>query len=256
MGFIRNWRRRRVLKAHAIEPELWRRVTRRLDFLEGLDAAETARLQSLALLFLAEKEFTAAAGFELTDRIRLSIAAQACLPVLNLGIDWYDGWIGVVVYPGDFRVRRSEVDDDGVVHEWDDELAGEAFPGGPVVLSWDAVRTLRGDDEPMNVVLHEFAHKLDERNGESDGLPPLHPGMSAKEWKRVLGAAYEHFRARVEREEDTLIDPYAAEHESEFFAVASETFFEYPNALRREYPALYAQFALFYRQDPASRLPT
>jgi Mlc titration factor MtfA (ptsG expression regulator) len=255
MGLLRNWRRRRILRSHAIDPQLWRRVARPLAFLEGLSADEQQRLESLVLLFLAEKEFTAAAGLEISERMRLSIAVQACLPILNLGLDWYDGWIGVIVYPGDFRVNRSEVDDDGVVHEWEDELVGEAFAGGPVVLSWDAVNT-RSDDEPMNVVLHEFAHKLDEKNGESDGVPPLHPEMSRRDWQFALESSYADFCKRVERGEATLIDPYAEEHVAEFFAVASETFFEHPNGLKRDYPALYTQFAQFYRQDPAQRLKT
>jgi Mlc titration factor MtfA (ptsG expression regulator) len=254
MGLIRNWRRRRVLRNHAIDAQLWQRVAKPLGFLEGLSEDERRRLESLVLLFLAEKEFTAAAGSTLDDRVRLSIALQACLPILNLGLDWYDGWVGVIVYPGDFRVNRSEVDEDGVVHEWEDDLVGEAFPGGPVVLSWDAVSGARDEDEPMNVVLHEFAHKLDEKNGESDGVPPLHADMSRREWVHTLEQAYEDFCARVDRGEDTLIDPYAAEHVAEFFAVASETFFEQPNALKKDYWKLYDQFARFYRQDPARRV--
>ena len=116
--------------------------------------------------------------------MRVSIAAQACLPILELGLDWYAGLTGIVVYPGDFRVRRKEVDEDGVVHEWDDELAGEAMPGGPVVLSWDALPTIRA----MNVVIHEFAHKLDMLNGAADGVPPLHAGMSRKAWLAAFHA--------------------------------------------------------------------
>ena len=254
MGMLRNWRRRRVLARHAIEPALWRRVTRPLAFLAGLSEDERTRLESLTLLFLAEKELTAAAGFELSERVRLSIAVQACLPILNLGLDWYEGWVGVIVYPSDFRVNRNEVDADGVVHEWEDELVGEAFPGGPVVLSWDAVASSGAEDEPMNVVLHEFAHKLDEKSGEPDGVPPLHVDMSRREWVRTMESAYEDFCRRVERGETTLIDPYAAEHVAEFFAVASETFFESPNGLKKNYWALYDQFARFYRQDPARRL--
>ena len=116
--------------------------------------------------------------------MRVAIAAQACLPILELGLDWYAGWTGIVVYPGDFRVRRTETDEDGVVHEWDDELAGEAMPGGPVVLSWDAA----ANDPQINVVIHEFAHKLDMLNGAADGVPPLHPGHGrARPGRRVRG---------------------------------------------------------------------
>ena len=258
MGLIRNWRRRRVLEKHAIDPALWQRVAESWPFLAGLSAAEEQRLREFALLFLAEKEISGAGGLEIGDEMRLSIALQACLPILNLGLDWYDGWVGIVVYTGDFRLKRSEVDDDGVVHEWDDELAGESMPGGPVVLSWDATLASHDPDEDdlMNIVIHEFAHKLDMRNGEADGQPPLHSGMSRERWRAVFDAAYRHFCKAVEAGEETFIDPYAAEHPSEFFAVASEVFFEWPHELKADYPEVYEQLALFYRQDPALRLPT
>ncbi len=257
MGLIRNWRRRRVLQEHAVDPALWRRVAHSLPFLDGLDDADQRRLRELALLFLAEKQFAGAPGFELTDEMRLSIALQACLPILNLGLDWYDGWVGIVVYPGDFGLKRSETDEAGVVHEWDDELAGESMPGGPVVLSWDATLASHDPDEDdlMNIVIHEFAHKLDMRNGAADGQPPLHSGMSRERWRAVFDAAYRHFCDAVDRGRETFIDPYAAEHPSEFFAVTSEVFFEWPHELKADYPEVYEQLALFYRQDPALRLP-
>jgi hypothetical protein len=250
MGWLRNWRRRRVLAKHRIDPALWRRVTSRMPFLHGLDAAQTQRLQDLALLFIGEKQFVGARGQALDDALRLSIAAQACLPILELGLDWYEGWSGVVIYPGDFRVRRSEMDEGGVVHEWDAELAGESWQGGPVILSWDAAQ----HDEGANVVIHEFAHKLDMRSGEADGVPPLHRGMDHRAWRAALGQAYEGFCDAVERGRDTWLDPYAAEHPSEFFAVLSEAFFEAPNETRRRYPEMYDQLRRFYRQDPAMRL--
>jgi Mlc titration factor MtfA (ptsG expression regulator) len=178
--------------------------------------------------------------------MRVSIAAQACLPILELGLDWYAGFTGIVVYPGDFRVRRAETDEHGVVHEWDDDLAGEAMPGGPVVLSWDAT----ANDPQINVVIHEFAHKLDMLNGAADGLPPLHPGMDRAAWSAAFAEAYEGFCDALERGKDTWLDPYAAEHPSEFFAVISEAFFKQPAETRRRYPAVYDQLKLFYRQDP------
>ena len=258
MGLLRNWRRRRVLRKHAIDPVLWRRVAETLPFLDGLDQAEQRRLEQMVLVFLAEKEFAGAGGLAINDDMRLSIALQACLPVLNLGLDWYDGWVGIVVYTGDFRLERSETDEDGVVHEWRDQLAGEAMPGGPVVLSWDAARASHDPDEDdlMNVVIHEFAHKLDMRNGDADGQPPLHPGMSRQRWRAAFDAAYAHFCKAVDAGEETFIDPYAAEHPAEFFAVTSEVFFEWPHELKADYPEVYEQLALFYRQDPAGRLPT
>jgi Mlc titration factor MtfA (ptsG expression regulator) len=251
MGWLTDWRRSKVLARHRIDDELWRRATASLRSIRTLSADETEKLKRLALVFLAEKQFSGAAGVQVTDEMRLSIAAQACLPVLELGLDWYAGWTGIVIYPGDFRVRRSEMDEDGVLHEWDDELAGEAMPGGPVVLSWDAA----AHDAQINVVIHEFAHKLDMLNGEANGVPPLHAGMNRRAWAAAFDAALQGFCDALERGRETWLDPYAAEHPSEFFAVISEAFFEQPQETRRRYPDVYDQLRLFYRQDPAARGP-
>ena len=241
MGWLTNWRRRRVLEKHRIDDALWRQATAGLAFLP-----KSEKLKELALLFLAEKQFAGAHGLEVTDAMRVSIAAQACLPILELGLDWYSGFTGIVVYPGDFRVRREQVDEHGVVHEWDDELAGEAMPGGPVVLSWDAT----ANDPYINVVIHEFAHKLDMLNGDADGLPPLHADMDRSAWSKAFEEAYEGFCDAVDRGKETWLDPYAAEHPSEFFAVISEAFFEDPAETKRRYPDVYDQLRLFYRQNP------
>ncbi len=250
MGWLTNWRRGRVLQRHRLEDRVWRSAVRGLGFIEKLSQAEAEKLKQLVILFLAEKQFAGAGGIEVTDRMRVCIAAQACLPILELGLDWYSGWTGIVVYPGDFRVRRSEIDENGVQHEWDDELAGEAMPGGPVVLSWDAAAHAPG----MNVVIHEFAHKLDMLSGAPNGVPPLHAGMDRRAWRAALEQAYQGFCDALERGKDTWLDPYAAEHPSEFFAVISEAFFQEPKETRRRYPDLYDQLKLFYRQDPAARL--
>ncbi|HEX9396805.1 MAG TPA: M90 family metallopeptidase [Burkholderiales bacterium] len=242
MGWLTNWRRRRVLKKHVMDEALWVSATRGFPFIP-----EGEKIRNLVLLFLAEKQFSGTHGFEVTDRMRVAIAAQACVPILELGIDWYAGWTGIVVYPGDFRVRRTEVDEAGVLHEWDDELAGEAMPGGPVVLSWDAA----AHDVEINVVIHEFAHKLDMLNGAADGMPPLHTGMDRRAWQAAFDAAYRGFCDAVDREQDTWLDPYAAEDPSEFFAVLSEKFFTDAGETQRHYPDVYDQLRLFYRQDPA-----
>ena len=243
MSWFTNWRRQRVLARHRIDDALWTRATAGLAFLP-----RTEKLRELVLLFLAEKEFAGTHGLAVTDEMRISVAAQACLPILEVGLDWYRGWRGIVVYPGDFRVRRTEVDEDGVVHEWDDELAGEAMPGGPVVLSWDALAR----DPSINVVIHEFAHKLDMLNGTADGVPPLHAGMDRAAWIKAFEQAYDGFCDAVDRNKDTWLDPYAAEHLSEFFAVISEAFFREPRETRRRYPDVYDQLRSFYRQDPAA----
>lgn len=233
----------------AVAPAQWARVEAGLPFLDHLSAADRTRLRAMALEFIAEKEWHGAQGLRLTPDIRLSIALQACLPVLNLGLDSYRGWVGVIVYPGDFIIPRQTMDEAGVVHEYDDEVAGEAWEGGPVLLSWfDNVEEAGG----MNVVIHEFAHKLDMLNGIPDGLPPLHEGMSRQAWLDAFEPAYRDFCERVDDGEDTLLDPYAATHPAEFFAVMSEAFFETPELLRHEYPAVYDQLKQFYRQDPAA----
>jgi len=227
----------------------WRRIEATLPFLEALGTPERARLRAMALAFIAQKEWHGAQGLVLTPDIQLSIALQACLPVLNLGLDSYRGWIGVIVYPGDFVIPRKQMSEDGVVHEFDDPVAGEAWQGGPVLLSWfDRPE----DADGMNVVIHEFAHKLDMLNGPPDGLPPLHEGMNRQAWIDAFAPAYENFCARVDAGEETWIDPYAAEHPAEFFAVTSEVFFEAPDLLQAEYPAVYEQLRQFYRQDPVA----
>ena len=257
MGWLRDWKRRRLLRHHRIDDVLWRRAQQHLPFLRGFSADEQRRLKELAVVFLAEKQITPVHGLELSDDDRVEIALQACLPVLELGLDWYDGWVGIVVHPSDFRVQRAQITEDGVVHEWDDELAGESWPGGPVVLSWEALddsgSVARGG---ANVVIHEFAHKLDMAGGEADGVPPL-PSREARErWIETFDAEFDRFCRAVDAGRETFLDPYAAEHEAEFFAVASEAFFESPNALKRDFARLYDLFMGFYRQDPSRRLAT
>jgi len=257
MGWLRDWKRRRILTRHRIDDALWRRALKHLPFLRGLSAAEEQRLREFAVLFLAEKQITPVRGLELSDDDRVEIALQACLPVLELGLDWYDGWVGVVVHPSDFHVKRSETGDDGVVHEWNDELAGESWPGGPVVLSWEALDDSGSVAEGgANVVIHEFAHKLDMLSGEADGVPPLPTRAARERWIEVFDAEFDRFRKEVDAGRETFLDPYAAEHEAEYFAVASEAFFESPHALMKDFPKLYGLFKDFYKQDPSRRIVT
>ncbi len=247
IGLLTAWWRGRQASQIDIPAETWAEVESGLWFLDHLGTQERADLRQLAREFIAAKEWTGAQGLQLTPRIQLAIALQACLPILHLGLDWYSGWVGIIVYPGDFIIPRQVMDEGGVVHEFDDQVMGEAWHGGPVLVSWfDDPEDSRG----VNVVIHEFAHKMDMKNGDADGMPPLHDGMSRKRWAGVMGTAFEDFRRRVDSSEDTLIDPYAAELPSEFFAVTSEVFFEDPLLLRDDYPEVYEQLSLFYRQDP------
>ncbi len=253
---IRNWRRTRVLKSAAIPDPLWDEALASLPFLDLYTGEEIARLRDLVVLFLDAKGVIGARGHEVTPLQRVVIAIQACVLVLNLDLALYDGFENVIVYPDEFVPGWEWEDEAGVVHKMDEALAGEAMPRGPVMLSWpDVAASADWEATGMNLVIHEFAHKIDMLTGEADGCPPLRAGMSAREWRRALSAAYEDFRARVDGGEDTEIDPYAAESPGEFFAVLSEVFFADPLLLRDEYPDVYGQFARFYGQDLAPRVP-
>jgi Mlc titration factor MtfA (ptsG expression regulator) len=252
---LRKWRRRRVLQRSALPDELWNDAVAALPFLAIYTEEELARLRDKVVLFLDAKSIIGAQGHEVTPLQRVIIAMQACVLVLNLDPALYDGWESVIVYPGEFVPDWEWEDEAGVVHRNDGALAGESMPDGPVVLSWpDVEASADWEEAGMNLVVHEFAHKLDMLTGEADGYPPLPPEMSRATWKRVLDEAYDNFSRRVRRRKTTRIDPYAAEHPSEFFAVLSEVFFAEPLLLREEYPELYAQFAAFYKQDPAARV--
>ena len=250
---IREWRRGRILRQVRFDERRWREIALGFEFVSTLSPSELDRLRDLVVLFLHEKHFAAAAGLVLTDEMRLSIATQACTLVLNLDLDFYRGWTGIIVYPEQFVPRHQHVDEAGVVHQGDEPYAGEAWLGGPVVLSWADVEGWQYG-QGVNVVIHEFAHKLDMLNGDADGFPPLHPGMNRTAWTEAMSEAYEDFCARVDDGEDTAIDPYAAESPGEFFAVLSEAWFETPDVVQEEYPAVYEQLRQFYRQDPAARL--
>jgi Mlc titration factor MtfA (ptsG expression regulator) len=249
---FKAWRRRRIAARGSVSDELWGRALEASPLVARLESDALRRLRGLVWLFLHEKRFEAAGGLELDDAMRVRIAVLACWPILELGLDGYDGFSTVIVYPDEFLVRdREVVDEDGVVHTGDDVLSGESWEHGPVILAWSEVeQSGRGDG--YNVVTHEFAHKLDMLNGEADGLPPLHAGMRVAEWTAVFDAAYEELLDRLDRGEEPWLDPYAAEDPAEFFAVCAEMFFDVPRRFRTEYPEVYAQLAAFFRQDPAA----
>ncbi len=246
---IRAWRRARILERHAITDPLWHRCANELHILDRLDDSELARLRELTTLFLHQKKIVGAHELEVDDAMRITVAAQACLPILNLGLDLYEGWYTIILYPGSFVAHREVHDEDGVVHTGYEELDGESADGGPVVLSWEEAKPLPAD-EVYNVVVHEFAHKLDESNGAPNGLPPLHADMSVVSWSTVMSAAFEAFNDLLDRNEEPPFDDYAATDPAEFFAVISELFFAAPDVLIEAYPDVYAQLRAFYRQDP------
>ena len=252
MSWFSRWRRARILERHAIPLADFDAAFARLPVLHRLDALERARLREAASLFLHDKAFSAAGGAEVDDATQLAIALQACLLTLNLGEGSYRGWSEIILYPDEFLRPHDEMDEAGVVHHSRDILAGESWHGGPLVLSLADVAA-SGQADGVNVVLHEFAHKLDMLNGDANGYPPLHRGMDAAAWAHDFSAAYADLCARVDAGEDTAIDPYATASPAEFFAVLTEVFFETPQLLDAEYPAVYRQLQQFYRQRPLDR---
>lgn len=272
LSFLRDARRRRALERFPIDDELWdwamreHKIFRWLGAGSAGEADDRDRLRGLATLFLAEKTFDPVGGVELDDELRVSIAAQACLPILGLGIEWYSDWSTIIVTPNEYDVRKRDMDEAGVIHEYDDEFAGEAFDLGPVALSAADIEA-SGWGDGYNVVIHEMAHKLDGRDGVFDGCPPLHREMDYGAWRAAFTAAFEDLRARLDRpaprrprgsrpgalsRRGPRLDPYAAESPDEFFAVCCEYFFERPALLRSEYPEVYAQLAMFFRRDPTA----
>ena len=248
----RKARRRRLVRRHPIPAAAWREVVEGSPVLCPLGTDERRRLHDLTVVFLHEHTIEGCGGVVLADPLRRRVAAEACLLVLELGIDALRGVTSLLVYPSGYRTRRHHEDESGVITEGEEEMLGEAWADGPVILNVADVLDVE-DGEPFNLVLHEFAHKLDMLSGLEDGVPPLHEGMDRQAWLRDLLAAREDLAAREERGEDPAIDPYAAEDEAEGFAVFTETFFCAPDLLAADYPAVYAHLRAFYRQDPLAR---
>lgn len=279
-----RWLQRLFRQETEIPPRLWADTVLALPFLQRLSADELARLKHQAETLLASKSLSGAAGLEISDEMAASIAAQACLPILHLGLELYQDMTGIVVYPSAFLVHRQEQDDAGVVHEWQEPLSGEAMDaGGGVVLSWEDIQPSHFPDAAHvpaaahNVVIHEFVHKIDMLHDGANGCPPFlpkwHAGIDPARWQQVFRSAFEDLQDRVARPAPPRrwtirfpdepesppapasfagppLDPYAATHPAEFFAVAAETFFMAPQDLHQAYPEVYALLAAYFRQAP------
>ena len=263
----RAWNRLRASVAPVpdISAALWLNTLGQYPFLAALTLPEQAKLRALAALFLQRKEFTGAHGLEVTDAMAVAIAAQACLPLLHLGaprdaLAWYDDFVGIVVHPGDALARRTTTDEAGVVHHYHEVLLGEAMEHGPVMLSWPAVDGA-GRHGATSVVIHEFMHKIDMRNGPADGCPPLPAGFLGQAgarnahaaWQAAWQPAYEQFREQVIIAERfggdwPWLDAYGATAPAEFFAVACEAHFVQPERFATEFPALSAALRALFRQ--------
>ncbi|GAB6194879.1 zinc-dependent peptidase [Lysobacter xanthus] len=236
-----------------LDPALEAHVVAHVPWARALDEPRRARLSRLAAWFLRNRAITPVAGLELDDRERAVLAACCCLPVLELGVGALRGWSQLIVYPDAFRVNRSHVDAAGVLHEWEDDLIGEAWDAGPLILSWaDAQADCADPREGFCVAVHEIAHKLDALDGEMDGTPPLASDWHAA-WVRDFQQAFDDLDARLERGRRPPIDEYAAESADEFFAVASEYHFSAPDVLRRAYPKVADHLARLYGPAPFAR---
>ena len=244
-------RKRRRIRARPF-PAAWRDILkRRVPCVRAMPADLQLQLKQHIQVFVAEKAFIGCDGLEITDEMRVTIAAFACLLILNRPRDFYPELHQILVYPGSFVVDRSHTDDIGVAHHRREVLSGESWSEGQVVLSWhDTLEGAAIPDDGQNVAIHEFAHQLDQETGVANGAPALARRAHYARWSRVLGAEFEQLQARAEHGQPSLFDDYGASDPAEFFAVISEVFFEQPQAMATEHPALYRELALFYRLDP------
>ncbi len=245
-------RRRARQRARSLDEADRMLLRRRLPLYPRVPAELRERLDGLISVFVAEKEFVGCQGLVVTRRMQLLIAAQACLLVLGRDEHVYDELRAILVYPGQFIVPDQWHDEDGVVTEEERVLSGQAWDVSRIVLSWEDVRAGGHGEEAYNVVVHEFAHYLDHEAGGLDGAPALGGREEHAGWAAVFQAEFDALRQAVERGEETFLDPYAAEDEAEFFAVASEAFIETPRELERRHASLYDQLRRFYRLDPAA----
>jgi len=246
-------KRRERLMRTPLRPEWLAIVERNVPYYRLLPHEDRGELGGLIQAFLAEKRFEGCAGFEITDEIRLTIAAHACILLLHRKTDIYPLLQSVLVYPHAFVAPLKEHAPGGIVIEDFEEREGESWDTGALVLSWDDVSESVADvHDGYNVVFHEFAHQLDDEAGIADGAPPLRDKSMYDAWARVFGAEYEALSEAVERHRASVLDEYGAESPAEFFAVATEAFFGIPAELKARHPELYGQLRLFYEQDPAS----
>jgi MtfA peptidase len=257
LSFFKS-RRREQLRAQPFPPEWRQTMERNVPIVRRLPPADQAELAGHVQVFLAEKNFEGCGGLELTDEIRVTIAAQACLLLLHRETDYYPLLTSILVYPSTYVLPGEHPVDGGVWEESEQPVLGHTSRDlSALVLAWDS--TLHGARDMRdgeNVVFHEFAHQLDFESGGIDGTPPLESRARYASWARVLGAEFEELRRVAEEGKQSILDTYGAENPAEFFAVATEAFFERPLELRAKHGALYEELRAFYDQDPAAWFST
>lgn len=252
--WVAFWPQVRVRRIRAREfPAAWLEIlARRLPFYRNMPDALQRQLQDLIKVFLHDKRFIGCAGQQIDDEIRVTVAAQACLLLLNRQTDYYRQLQSILVYPTTFIATREVSDELGLVTTDHAELLGESWEQGKVILAWDSVEHGVEDlRDGHNVVLHEFAHQLDHASGASNGAPLLGTLNAYRNWAHVLSAEFEDLQEDVRFGRESLLDHYGATNPAEFFAVATETFFERPEQMRHEHGELYQQLVEFFRVDPA-----
>ncbi|MGZ5182781.1 MAG: M90 family metallopeptidase [Ramlibacter sp.] len=253
--WVPRWRLQRAL-ARPFDPALAAIIERNVVQYRGMPEIQRAELRRLVQQFLLQKKFIGCDGLELTEEMPVTIAAHACLLLMGRPSKVYPGLHTVLVYPGAFLVPRRQVDAAGVVTEERQDLLGESWGDGRVVLSWDHVRRAGNEVPPgQNVVLHEFAHQLDSESGSNNGAPWLGARERYQRWSQVLGRHFEQLRADAWYGQYGVLDHYGASSPAEFFAVATESFFEQPYRVAARHPDLYEEFVRYYRVDPRDWTP-
>ncbi|MEH6443268.1 MAG: M90 family metallopeptidase [Oceanospirillaceae bacterium] len=254
---FRDWLENRRVKKMGFTQMQWESAIADWPVMERYQGLERDALRNLTFRFIVRKTFASGGDFKFTTDMCLKIATMACVPILHLGLDWYDHWETIILYEGDFMPNRPYRSEDGVVHTNSPGLSGEAWLRGPIILSWKAVCATGAHvchSRASNVVIHELSHKLDMLRDGANGAPPMHPGMRTDEWHDIFSAAWDRLHGDLDRHRLLPLDGYALTNPAEFFAVCSETFFEDPQKVEKHLPDVYRLLCQFYRQQPIAKL--
>lgn len=253
LKIFRPYFENRRIKKQGFTIEQWELAIADWPVMQRYQGEQRDTLRKLCFRFLARKELAGGRSFQLNDAMSLKLATMACVPILNLGLDWYDHWYTVILYEGDFVPNRGHRSVDGVVHSRSPARSGEAWWRGPVILSWSTICRSGPNSNngfASNVVIHEMAHKLDMLRDGANGAPPMHPDMRPQEWHAIFSAAWERLNEEYQGNKVLPLDDYALTSPAEFFAVCSENFFEAPERLQESLPNVYRLLSQFYRQQP------